>query len=340
MLNFNNTHFQDNQTFWWFYDDTEETDTERFPFATFVGTVASIGLTGNILLFFMTFHKNISQHSYAIYLRITAISDTMVLLQTATEDILDHLGLLTSFHLMSFHFCKVWLVCYSLFRTTSPWFVVTLSLDRCIAIWKPLQRSRYCSKKAAWVICLIIGCVAFVGTVAVLSEALTDVGVSDESCGEIHVSDVTLKAGTYFNLFLQSTLPCVFLLILNIMVAIQIIRSLKFRRSFSAEDSNSTRAAIRTTLPLILVSVLAFVTLLPVSITGVYEMGNILNRGEEYEFSFHRHTVDTVWAICNIIYLINFAQNFYILFGSSNNYRCIMRDMVCKCSYRAGRPTV
>ncbi|KAK6181251.1 hypothetical protein SNE40_009144 [Patella caerulea] len=339
MAHFNDTFLWDNQTFLLPNDDTEETYTEQFPFGPIIGIVASIGVIGNILIVFMTFHKNISQHSYAIYLRITAISDTMVLLQTATEDMLDYLDLLTSFHQISHNFCNVWMVCYSLFRTTSPYFVVALSFDRCIAIWKPLHKSRYCAKKAAWVACLVVFCSALVGNIAVNSVVLTEEQNNMTFCGD-NIDDETLNTITYFTLLLQSALPCLMLMTLNIMVVIKIKQSLNFRRSFSATARSNNTTTIRTTLPLILVSALALMTLLPIAITQVYETIHIVSQGEEYAESAKRETVDTVWSICNIIYLINFAQNCFILIGSSKQYRRILCDIVCNFRFRATRPNV
>ncbi|KAK6181252.1 hypothetical protein SNE40_009145 [Patella caerulea] len=335
----NNTLLVENQTFLLPNDEIEETYTEQFPFAPIVCTVASIGVIGNILIVFMTFHKNISQHSYAIYLRITAISDTMVLFQTAIEDILDYLDLLKSFHQISYNLCKVWRVCYSLFRTTSPWFVVVLSLDRCIAIWKPLHKSRYCAKKAAWVACLVVFCLALVGNITMLSEVLAEEQDNMTFCGE-RIDDETLNTITYFTLLLQSALPCVMLMVLNIMVVIKIKQSLNFRRSFSTTERSNNTTTIRTTLPLILVSALALMTLLPIAITQVYETIHIVSQGEEYAESAKRETVDTVWSICNIIYLINFAQNCFILIGSSKQYRRILCDIICNFRFRSTRPIV
>ncbi|KAK6181249.1 hypothetical protein SNE40_009142 [Patella caerulea] len=333
---FNNTRIRDNQTSLVSNDDTE-IDTEQFPFGPIVGTVASIGVIGNILIFFMTFHKNISQHSYAIYLRITAISDTMVLLQTATEDILDYLDLLKSFYQMSHNFCTVWHVTYSLFRTTSPWFVVALSFDRCIAIWKPLHKSRYCTNKAAWVACLVLFCLAFVGNITTHSVVLTEGKENMSFCGE-RIDDETLNTTTFFTLLVQSALPCVMLLIFNSVVVIKIKQSLNFRRSFRPTDRSNNATTLRTTLPLILVSALALVTLLPIAITQVYETIHIVSQGEEYEESVKKDTTDTVWSICNIIYLINFAQNCFILIGSSKQYRRILCDIFCNFRFRAARP--
>ncbi|KAK6181250.1 hypothetical protein SNE40_009143 [Patella caerulea] len=336
---FNNTRLRDNQTFLVSNDGTEEIDTEQFPFGPIVGTVASIGVIGNILIVFMTFHTNISQHSYAIYLRITAISDTIVLLQTATEDMLDYLDLLKSFNQMSHNFCKVWELCYFLFRTTSPWFVVALSFDRCIAILKPLHKSRCCTNKAARVACLVVFCLALVGNIAVYSVVLTEEQDNVTFCGD-NIDEETLNTTTYFTLLLHSALPCLMLMILNIMVMIKIKQSLNFRRSFSTTDRSNNATTIRTTLPLILVSALALMTLLPIAITQVYETIHVVSQGEEYEESVKKGTTDTVWSICNIIYLINFAQNCFILIGSSKQCRRILCDIFCNFRFRAARPNI
>ncbi|ESO96457.1 hypothetical protein LOTGIDRAFT_97721, partial [Lottia gigantea] len=120
--------------------------------------LAFLGTLGNILILIMFSKKEFFKTSYSIYIRAAAISDTIFMLMNISEDVMDHV---TSYPLVkfigtSYNFCNFWFVTIGTFRNASPWIVVALALDRCVAIWKPLHRTRYCTKKTAAIITAVI----------------------------------------------------------------------------------------------------------------------------------------------------------------------------------------
>ena len=139
-----------------------------------------------------------------------------------------------------------------------------------------------------------------------------------------------LELGRYeifLNIVVKSTLPCVFVLVLNIVTIIRIRRSLSFRQQFTGDTIPKAEKEIedKVTLPLLLVSGFAFVTLLPQTFTEVVDILPDMFQADEAAVTLARD----IFPIFNAIYLLNFALNFYILIVSWPEYRMIIKRHVC-----------
>ncbi|XP_041355298.1 nociceptin receptor-like [Gigantopelta aegis] len=273
--------------------------------------IAIVGTIGNILQFIMMSDSKISALSYSVYLKFLAVSDSLVLSEAVFQQtqIRFNLPMVAD---MNDALCKIVIGYQLLTKFLSPWLVVGLTLDRLICVCFPLTRGRFCTMKKAIAVCSCI----VVATIVLLIPNLVVANLKYDRCQ---------SAGriTYYFMFLRlivsTLLPCVVILIFNIVIIARIKRSNEFRNTFIRNRAESTKDS--STRPLVLISILAFVTLLPVSTSDVVFVLLLLLKTDRKAALLSNR----LWPALHIIYLLNFAQNFFILMASSQNYRQIMK---------------
>ena len=276
-----------------------------------------LGLAGNALVMVLMADVKFSTLSYPMYLKFLAISDSLVLLL---------FGIRESLRLFTFPFivgsnyimCAfIWFVS-STTMTTSPWLVVGLTLDRFFCVVFPLKRHLLCTKKIALITCSSISVFSIILSVPLLF------GFKLQMNKTVCVVQTNFLAYfAFLRLVIISNMPCLLILVFNIVIGIHIHRSAIFRKKFTNASSDSMKDKKDNSLcPLLLISMMAFLTIMPSSVAEsvvAVLMNHKVNPG----------TADTLlkwWFMLNIPYLVNFAQNFYILMASSVNYRNIMKD--------------
>ncbi|XP_041355420.1 succinate receptor 1-like [Gigantopelta aegis] len=292
--------------------------------------VVSFGLVGNVLSFFLLSDKQFSCLSYPVYLKALAVSDSLQMIIQSVPETQETFA----FSLISNSYdvvCKLWQFARYNTLLISPWLVVGLTLDRYVCVLFPLTRYRFCTKKKALIFCC---CLALVSALTML-PILTSVKLVEGYCrGPPAVFFVFIVV----RLVLSSTLPCLLILFFNVIIITRIQRSAEFRKIFTSSRSSSTRTHSNedsSTRPLMLISVFAFVTLLPLSVAECVEvLLQITGMDAKAEILSSK-----LWPIFHVIYLLNFGMNFYILMASSRNYRKILATKLkCSISRPVSRP--
>nr|KAG5703616.1 hypothetical protein BaRGS_002490 [Batillaria attramentaria] len=124
-----------------------------------------------------------------------------------------------------------------------------------------------------------------------------------------------------------------------------------FRRNFQGEraESSGSGKLDRATVSLMAVSVMAFLTLVPKTMLEVIELAWMDQHdavvtaadeaGDDIPPEPHYLVVaHETWPVLNLIYLMNFAQNFYVLMITNARFREVIRKKLCwRC--RAGAAT-
>ncbi|XP_041355292.1 kappa-type opioid receptor-like [Gigantopelta aegis] len=285
--------------------------------------IAIIGTIGNILQFIMMSDSKLSPLSYSVYLKLLSVSDSLVL-NNAIAQQTEYYFKLTKVPDINDVLCRI-VTSYEVFTMLlSPWLMVGLTLDRFVCVCFPLTRGRFCTKKKAVVVCsCLIG-----GTILLSLPTLSLMEMRNYGCRE---SDLLLRYSLFLRLIMSPLLPCVIILLLNIGIISRIKRSNEFRKTFTRHTKESTKD--NSTRPLVLVSVLAFVTLLPISISGsISQLFYLLVADPEPGF-----LVSGLWPAFHIIFLLNFGHNFFILMASSRKYRQIMKRKLVCFSKKVGR---
>ena len=273
-----------------------------------------LGLAGNALVMVLMADVKFSTLSYAVYLKFLAISDSLVLLLFGIRE---SLRLFTSPYLIGSNSFVCAITRFSINTTTmsSPWLLVGLTVDRFFCVVFPLKRHLLCTRKIAIITC---------STISVFSISLSlpflfrsNLHTEYNICV---VDDDLLAYFTFLRLLINSNMPCLLILIFNIVIGIHIQRSAMFRKRFTNASSGSTKVKKDNSLrPLLLISMLAFLTIMPSSIVDSV-MSVFLMRKTNFD------PLRNWWFAVNILYLVNFGQNFYILMASSANYRKIMKN--------------
>ncbi|XP_041372571.1 probable G-protein coupled receptor B0563.6 [Gigantopelta aegis] len=307
-------------------EEDEEDVNEWFDFEiqgkiymTCILIIASLGVVGNVMSFILMSDAKLRSLAYSVYLRWMAVSDSLLLMMVAAEDTLDTYHYLQRFLTSDVTLCKVWVFFLTMTYTLSPWLVVALTLDRFVCVVFPLSRHRLCTKSKAFKLCLTLTLIS----AALNVYSLIYIDIEDAEC-LVQSPDQMEGYLLIQQLVLNSILPCAAVLILNIVTVIRIRRSATFRQQFkrSGGSEATKERQDKITLPLLLVSIFAFVTLIPRAVTEVTEY--VLDVFQEHD-GMTMELANKLWPLFNLIYLVNFGQNFYILMASSSEYRLILR---------------
>ncbi|XP_041355314.1 probable G-protein coupled receptor 139 [Gigantopelta aegis] len=282
-------------------------------------SIVIAGTIGNIMLFIMVSDSKLASLSYTVYLKFMAFCDCLALIvgmYLQTEEYFN----LPKLANMSNTIIKIVIGFEFLPTFLSPWLVVGFTLDRFVCVCFPLKREIFCTRKKA-----IAVCSCMVAATIVLVIPILDIS-------ELVMSDNLVYYIIVFRMVLSSTLPCIIILVLNIFITVRIKRGNEFRSTFIRHSANPTKDS--STRPLVLISVLAFVTLLPMSVSDIINLVSyLLEAGREVVI-----ITDRLWPALNIIYSLNLGQNFFILIGSSQNYRQIIKRKL-RCFTVKGRQT-
>ena len=139
----------------------------------------------------------------------------------------------------------------------------------------------------------------FVIAVKLVSPYPAETEVFNGKCTQ---SDAFKRYFIFVRLTVPSIIPCAVVLVLTILLVIHIQRSIKFRKTFLRSTTKASRGQVdKSTRPLILVSVLAFLTLMPVAVSKV--VSNVLTLMNKDR----RSTIinDNVRRILYLIYVMN-----------------------------------
>ena len=307
-------------------------EVDRTAYLTCILIIASLGVAGNLMSFLLMLDGKVSSFAYSVYMKWMAVSDSLLLIMVSTEDTLDTYDKYDEFVDSRVIWCKGWEFFKGVTFTLSPWLVVTLTLDRFVCVVFPLSRHVLCTRSKATKLCLTLT----LATVALNIHLLIFPHINDNVCVRPDIPTL-INYRIFMNLVLKSTLPCALVLVLNIITISRIRRSLSFRRQFARDNISKAEKerGDKSTLPLLLVSVLAFVTLLPRTVTEVVEIFLIMFQPDDIALIL----ASNVWPIFNVIYLMNFAQNFYILIASWPDYRMIIKNNCLRCNANRKPPS-
>ena len=294
-------------------------DLQGFEYWFIVLTVVSFGLVGNAFSFFLMSDAQFSPLSYPVYLKSLAVCDSgqlIIRLVEQTTEQFDFPSISNGYDVT----CKLWQYARYITLLMSPWLIVGLTLDRFVCVVFPLTRDKFCTKRKALIFCLSL---LFLSAMVML-PILTHVKLVDGYCrGPMSVYYVFFAV----RLLLSSTLPCLLILVFNVVIIARIRRSALFRKSFASGSTTTGRnSQDSSTRPLVLISVIAFATLLPMSVSECVE---ILLQMTEMDYKALLLAIE-LWPAFHVVYLLNFALNFYILMASSSNYRKILSAKI-KC---------
>ncbi|XP_041356142.1 type-1B angiotensin II receptor-like [Gigantopelta aegis] len=289
-------------------------------------SIVVLGIAGNILLCIMMSDAKLNFLSYSVFLKWLAVSDSLLL---GTRFIIEteRVFSLRSVTVINEALCKI-LTTFRIFvMILSPWLVAGLALDRYVCVCWPLKRDVLCTRMKARIVCSVMLGMSTVFMIPIYTE----LHLVEGHC--IPTQEVYYYF-IFIRLLLMSGLPCLFILVLNILIIIQLKRSHAFRKTFTRSGNDAgSHPQTNATRPLVLICIMAFATLMPTAVLDAYINALIVLDIDENALILSLK----IWPLFLIVYLLNFGQNFYILIGSSSNYRNIIkRSLVC-CRFKQNK---
>ena len=313
------------------FNDTINSFYPRSPgYAFWMSNVMTLvlGLAGNALVMVLMADVKFSTLSYPVYLKFLAIADSLVLLLFGIRE---SLRLFTFPFIVASNSIACSFTWFSITTTTmsSPWLMVGLTVDRFFCVVFPLKRHMLCTRKIAIITCSSICVLSLTMSLPLLFGSKVEKGKI--AC---FIESNLLPYFTFLRLFITSNIPCLLILIFDIVIGIHIQRSAIFRKRFTNASSGASKDKKDNSLrPLLLISMMAFLTIMPLSVAESV-IGIVLKPNVDPDIA---ETLLKLWLLSHIPYLVNFAQNFYILMASSVNYRNIIKSKLksLTCSRRS-----
>ena len=294
----------------------------RFSYWGILLFIVVFGIIGNILVLVMMRDARLRYLSYSIYLRFLAVSDSVLLLTYLISETEKIFGLN---RFTPAYFCITAFSVRTLAALLSPWLVVCLTVDRFVCVSFPLKRGTLCTWNKAIIVCSVAFCLSLV----FIAPFPFGTNVRDSKC---FPSEEVRSYYIFVHLILSALIPCLVIFLLTVLIVIQIRRSRNFRKSFLRPRSDSANGQQdSSTRPLVLVSLLAFVTLMPVALSKSVRVLRKLRNQDLLVTNLN------IWQILFMIYLLNFGLNFYVLIASSSNYRNAIKRRLCCGRWKASR---
>nr|KAG5695534.1 hypothetical protein BaRGS_008037 [Batillaria attramentaria]KAG5703635.1 hypothetical protein BaRGS_002509 [Batillaria attramentaria] len=298
-----------------------------------------LGVLGNCLVFVAASDSFIRKFSYSVFLRALAISDTLVLITICTEDNLDYANRLQNFLASSVGLCKMWTGLSTTVSLLSPWLVVLLSVDRYVGVVFPLKRASYCTLKVAGISIAVMTAVVMITRIP---DVVFNTVLPEDGIPRCHIdigSSSYIGYLQFSTIILASTIPCVLILGFNLRLLYALKKDVRLRLDVPEGVSLSSKVD-RTTVSLMVVSAMAFLTLVPKTLLEVIELTWQVkyDKAEEAALQMNQPkpvyphgllVANKTWPVLNLIYLMNFAQNFYILMFTSPRIRNVIRQKLC-----------
>ena len=315
--------------------------------------IIGLGCAGNVLSFLIwTKGKKCSKCQGAIYLRLLALSDILVLCIPAMELMIIMLDPTLLLRNLNQVFCEIFAASPYIFVQLSSWIVVSLTVEQTIAVCRPFSTIF----KTSWIkwrqygIVLVIALTSLVDNIPVISgfywgqeddplstEAPSKFagtspatvrptvrGVTPYVKGHVEFNDACVgeidsPAHVYIvQLGLMAIVPILTLALCNVIIITQLtIQNKKMKRlSALKKVTRSDSIIVAMTARTIAISVVQCVTAIPVVSMDLFFLVN----PEEEE----RSETLLIYDICNTIYYLNNSINvvFYCILGRSFRQDC------------------
>ena len=281
-----------------------------------------MGLLGNILSVILMMRGTFRQMSSAVYLLLLALSDLTV----CTVDIATWLPKVTINYTITNHeaVCKGFHYIATLFKQTSSWMIVAVTVERAIVVTMPHRAKVVSKRRKAWIVSSIV--VLVLGLINIYQPII--VGPDAEGCFFIEGLNIEL-IGLMFpliDLCMYSVIPSVILIVCNIVLVVKLTKRLKFHATVAGGNSsdNDTKRIIAMVIS---ISIVFIVLTLPHSCF-------IISDFVPPEMLYEPTTKELWYAIVRLGVTLNHSINFFLYFPSGKKFRQEVWKLFncCRCS--------
>ena len=263
--------------------------------------VVTMGIAGN-LINIVVMSRYLQKHSSNVYIFCLAISDSVYLISTLLCEILPAVNCYY-YYFSNFQFCQLILHLIEISSDYSSMIILCFTIERCIAVYKPIKVKIMCSLNKAKILCFLLLLVVSISTVPpkLLMIYTSDV-VKD-------TFEVLLVEITVFRI-----VPAILIIILNSLIIYQMVK--KKRVKCHKKDTSK-----KITIILILISTsymaLQVPPLIHVILTGLRWMEIVTL--SDYAF-------DLSYRYSSALYACSYAINFYLYSIGSKLFRQQLKE--------------
>ena len=286
-----------------------------FPLLTPLGSV------GNTLSFLVMIRSNNRKISTCIYMAAISINDNLMLSFAMHEWFIGAVNI-RKYYLWE---CIINAFLHNFALQCATYLIVTMTIDKYIAIKWPHRAAVYSSPKRARVIIVTV----FTFTVLYNSPHFFMTALVEGECYGYSVKSILTKVYSWFTIFLNAVIPFTLLIHMNYVIVKTVRNSRKMFRSNAATTGTETRqktmksAENQLTTMLLLVTTLFLFLLLPTYIRFIYASFVITDTPSKYASSLF------FFEITYKLYVTNSAINFFLYCISGQRFRNDLKEIVC-----------
>jgi hypothetical protein len=311
-----------------------------------------VGLFGNTLSVIVFYKCKRKDAGTIQYLSALAVVDSFNLIFTALRDWLDYGIYIISqgdisvdIFMYSSAACKAGRFSGYGFQALSAWILVAFSLERCFAILAPLKRAANMSRGLRFriLIGLVIAAVICTLPTAVTVDVFYE-KVDRKTCyfDPALVTQYGTVVMTFVSLLIRNAIPCLFIMIANVILASGIMKSIRKHRRITRNESAFTVNEIgiremKCLSNLLAITVLYVITMGPQVIVWVYFNGmNLYYFDEGYIPGVNLKLLFQIGKLTTLLTPVNYSFNFLIYNISLDFYRQKVQELLCWSGKRRG----
>ncbi|XP_076105281.1 putative G-protein coupled receptor 139 [Mytilus galloprovincialis] len=298
------------------------------PLIIFTGTV------GNIFSFIVMLRREMRQTPTFFYLAMLAIADTLVLFVSAFKTWLRTVSGFELSHINAFS-CKLTMFLVHFSIQFSAWLIVAVTIERFLAVWFPLKANSMCNLSRARFITFMTAMIFILVNIhifwtAQLFPTKQSLDGSNFVCAAYAYENFVCRIFPWINLILYSFLPCLTLLIFNILIIICLMKTKHIPNTMTKDDCQIRNTHRKLAITLIFISFAWIITTTPRPLYGLFAP-----KPKSYE-----DMADTLmWrVICYQLMYINHAVNFFLYCLSGEKFRIQFKKFLCQLCRRRKPP--
>ena len=285
--------------------------------------LVTVGLLGNFMNVLVMF-KSMRKHTSSIYIVVLALSDSTFLILEFIISLLPVLGCYHFSYPLNFRIinnavsCKVVMFLYNLAANYSSLLILCFTVERFIAVYKPMKVKQLCTMKRTRVTCVVS---LITISLCVLPYNFLMIGL-DSSLRRCTVNPKWISSHSAINvaeLTLFRVVPVFVIAVMNIFIIYKVVRHVPMSAELARRDWN--KKSRQLTVILILISTSYIVLCVPDLITAVY--WSVLVSKDKV--ATHSREFWILYKSTQTLYTAAFAINFYLYVLGSRMYRQIMK---------------
>ncbi len=199
----------------------------------YLPVVVIVGFVWNCMALSVSLLKHNRKVSCCVYIAALSVSDNCMLYTAA------HVWVTTDIQnrKMTQVECVIIVWLLQTFSCNGIWLIVSMTLDRCIAVRLPFRASLWCTTKKAKITTISLIIFMFIFNIPHLFYSRM---VDRKTCAALRVNTQLSVVYAWFNIALSSLIPFISIFVMNVLIILTVQkRKNKFGTSFSEQNKNS-----------------------------------------------------------------------------------------------------